>query len=298
MLSLNGAVADSATMFRRLIGEDIDLRVVPGAARDQVKADPTQLEQILINLAVNARDAMPRGGRLVIETANVELDEAFVRQHPGSRPGPHVRLSVSDSGVGMSAEIQARAFEPFFTTKEQGKGTGLGLATVYGIVKQHDGCIELKSAPGEGTTVSIYLPRIEAAQDAPMEKAMAGTPGGSETILLVEDEDEVRELAREILEMHGYTVIDAASGAEALRVCRQCETPFHLLLTDVVMPGMSGRELGRQVETLWPTTKVVYMSGYTDDALGHHGVLEPGIILLEKPFTPESLLSAVRSALD
>ncbi len=298
-LSLNSAVADSVAMFRRLIGEDIDLVVTPGARLDRVKADPTQLEQILINLAVNARDAMPRGGRLAIETANVELGDAFVRQHPGARPGPHVLLSVSDNGVGMSAEIQARAFEPFFTTKEQGKGTGLGLATVYGIVKQHDGCIELKGAPGEGTTVSIYLPLIEEAQDAPATASTAaGMSGGSETILLVEDEDEVRELAREILEMNGYTVIDAASGAEALRVCRQHEDPIHLLLTDVVMPGMSGRELGRQLETLRPTTKVVYMSGYTDDALGHHGVLEPGIILLEKPFTPESLLRAVRSGLD
>jgi GAF domain-containing protein len=299
VLSLNGAVADSAAMFRRLIGEDIDLRVVPGAALDQVKADPTQLEQILINLAVNARDAMPRGGRLVIETANVELDEAFVSRHPGSRTGPHVMLSVGDSGVGMTADVQARAFEPFFTTKEKGKGTGLGLATVYGIVKQHEGYVALKSAPGEGTTCSIYLPRFEepSAVVEP-ERAPAAAPGRSETILLVEDEDEVRELTREMLEAGGYTVIDAGSGAEALRVCRQHPDRVHLLLTDVVMPGMSGHELALQLATLRPDTKVVYMSGYTDDALGHHGVLEPGVILLEKPFTPDSLLAAVRSALD
>ncbi len=299
VLSLNSAVTDSAAMFRRLIGEDINLVVVPGAGLDRVKADPTQLEQILINLAINARDAMPQGGRLVIETANVDLGDAFVSGHLGSRPGPHVMLSVSDSGGGMSPEVQARAFEPFFTTKEKSNGTGLGLATVYGIVKQHDGYIELKSALGEGTTVSIYLPRVEEpAAVAEPERAPAAAPGGSETILLVEDEDEVRELAREILEASGYTVIDAGSGAEALRVCRQHPDRVHLLLTDVVMPGMSGRELARQVATLRPETKVVYTSGYTDDALGHHGVLEPGIILLEKPFTPDSLLEAVRSALD
>ncbi|MBI2162455.1 MAG: GAF domain-containing protein, partial [Candidatus Rokubacteria bacterium] len=248
VLSLNNAVADAAAMFRRLIGEDIDLVVVPGAGLDRVKADPTQLEQILINLAVNARDAMPRGGRLVIETANVELGDAFVSRHPGARTGPHVMLSVSDNGVGMSREVQARAFEPFFTTKDKGKGTGLGLATVYGIVKQHEGYIELKSTPGEGATVSIYLPRVEEPPAAiEPERAPAAPPGGSETILLVEDEDEVRELAREVLETNGYTVIDAASGAEALRVCRQHPDRVHLLLTDVVMPGMSGRELVREI---------------------------------------------------
>jgi GAF domain-containing protein/ActR/RegA family two-component response regulator len=298
VLSLNSAVTDAAAMFRRLIGEDINLVVIPGAGLDRVKADPTQLEQILINLAVNARDAMPRGGRLVIETADVELGEAFVGKHPGSRPGPHVVLSVTDSGVGISPEVQAHIFEPFFTTKEKGKGTGLGLATVYGIVKQHEGYIGVQSAPGRGATFSIYLPRVEEVQDPPAtQRAAAGAPGGSETILLVEDEDEVRELAREILEMNGYTVLDAASGAEALRVCRQRQDPIHLLLTDVVMPGMSGPELARQAEALRPEAKVVYVSGYTDDALGRHGVLEPGIILLAKPFTPDSLLGAVRGAL-
>jgi GAF domain-containing protein len=298
VLSLNSAVTDTASMFRRLIGEDINLIVVPGAGLDRVRVDPTQLEQILINLAVNARDAMPRGGRLVIETANVELGEAFVRHHPGSRPGPHVMLSVSDNGVGMSAEIQARIFEPFFTTKDLGKGTGLGLATVYGIVKQHDGYIAVKSEPSEGTTFSIYLPRAEDIEEVAATAKAGAAPGGSETIILVEDEDDVRELAREILEMNGYRVLQAAHGAEALRACRQHQDRVHLLLTDVVMPGMSGRDLAREVEGLHPETRVVYMSGYTADALGKHGVLEPGIILLEKPFTPDTLLTAVRSALD
>ncbi len=299
VLSLNNAVTETAVMFRRLIGEDINLVVVPGAGLDRVKADPTQLEQILINLAVNARDAMPRGGRLVIETADVELGEPFVRHHPGSRPGPYVMLTVSDDGCGMSPEIQARIFEPFFTTKEKGKGTGLGLATVYGIVKQHDGYIAVKSAPGEGTTFSVYLPRAEDGDEVAAAAAVAGAaPGGSETILLVEDEDDVRELAREILEMNGYRVLEAAQGTEALRICRESQDPVHLLLTDVVMPGMSGRDLAREVERLRPETRVVYMSGYTDDALGKHGVLEPGVILLEKPFTPDTLLTAVRSALD
>jgi CheY-like chemotaxis protein len=292
-------VADSAAMFRRLIGEDIDLRVVPGAALDQVKADPTQLEQILINLAVNARDAMPRGGRLVIETANVELDEAFVSRHPGSRTGPHVMLSVGDSGVGMTADVQARAFEPFFTTKEKGKGTGLGLATVYGIVKQHEGYVALKSAPGEGTTCSIYLPRFEepSAVVEP-ERAPAAAPGRSETILLVEDEDEVRELTREMLEAGGYTVIDAGSGAEALRVCRQHPDRVHLLLTDVVMPGMSGRDLAARLADIRPQMKVLYTSGYTDDAILRHGVLNEAVHFIQKPYATAELRRKVREVLE
>jgi len=252
-----------------------------------------------MNLAINARDAMPRGGRLAIETADVDLSEAFAREHPGAGTGPHVRLSVSDDGVGMSAEVQARIFEPFFTTKDKGRGTGLGLAMVYGIVKQHDGYIDVQSVPGKGTTFEVYLPCAEDAENN-VEPGVeqAGESRGSETILLVEDEGDVRELTREILEMAGYTVLEAARGAEALRLCRESNQAIDLLLTDVVMPQMSGPELAREVAELRPGTKVVYMSGYTDDALGHHGVLDPDIILLPKPFTPESLMSRLRLALD
>jgi signal transduction histidine kinase len=298
ILGLNAVVTELAVMLRRLIGEDINLAIVPGAGLDRVKADPGQLEQVLMNLAVNARDAMPQGGRLVIETATVELGEAFVRERPGARPGPHVRLSVTDEGAGMTPEVQARMFEPFFTTKETGRGTGLGLSTVYGIVKQHNGYIDVRSAPGEGTVFEIYLPRVDTEAIVETEEGTAGAPRGSETILLVEDEDEVRELAREILEMNGYTVLAAPHGPDALRVCRHHQGPIHLLLSDVVMPQMSGRELARQLAAVRPDTKVAYMSGYTDDALGHHGVLDPDVVLLPKPFTPDSLLAGVRRALD
>ena len=299
VLHVNAAVGESVSMLRRLIGEDITLVTLPNARLDRVKADPTQLEQVLMNLAINARDAMPRGGRLAIETADVNLGEGFAREHPGAGTGPHVRLSVSDDGVGMSAEVQARIFEPFFTTKDKGRGTGLGLAMVYGIVKQHDGYIDVQSVPGKGTTFEVYLPCAEDAENN-VEPGVeqAGESRGSETILLVEDEGDVRELTREILEMAGYTVLEAARGAEALRLCRESNQAIDLLLTDVVMPQMSGPELAREVAELRPGTKIVYMSGYTDDALGHHGVLDPDIILLPKPFTPESLMSRLRLALD
>jgi GAF domain-containing protein/ActR/RegA family two-component response regulator len=299
VLQLNGAVGESVAMLQRLIGEHITLTTVAGARRDRVKADPTQLEQVLMNLAINARDAMPRGGRLTIETADVELDDAFAREHPGAGTGPHVRLSVSDDGVGMSAEIQARIFEPFFTTKEKGRGTGLGLSMVYGIVKQHGGYVGVRSEEDRGTTFEIYLPCAVAVDEGRADQGSEGGESrGSETILLVEDEADVRELTREILEMAGYTVLEAARGDEALRLYRDSARPIDLLLTDVVMPHMSGPELARRIRELRPRTKVVYMSGYTDDALGHHGVLDPDIILLPKPFTPESLMQHLRRALD
>jgi CheY-like chemotaxis protein len=230
----------------------------------------------------------------------VELDEAFVREHPDATIGPHVRLAVTDNGVGMSPEIVARIFEPFFTTKDKGRGTGLGLSMVYGIVKQHNGCIGVRSVEGKGTTFDIYLPYVdEATQPAEPEiERRTTSPRGSETILLVEDEADVRELAREILEMAGYTVREAPTGTDALRLCAQHADEICLLLTDVVMPQMSGPELARQVEEIRPGIRVVYMSGYTDDALGHHGVLDPGIILLPKPFTPDGLLKGLRQALD
>jgi len=299
ILSLNGVVSESVSMLRRLIGEDIALVTLPGAQHDRVKADPTQLEQVLMNLAINARDAMPLGGRLAIETTDVDLDDAFVREHHGAVPGPHVRLSVTDDGVGMSAEVQARIFEPFFSTKDKSRGTGLGLSMVYGIVKQHEGYIDVQSAPGKGTTFAIYLSRVDDAESHAEPGVEGGDASrGSETILLVEDENDVRELTREILEMSGYTVLEAARGQDALRLCLASEHPIDLLLTDVVMPQMSGPELARQVAELRPKTKVVYMSGYTDDALGHHGVLDPDVVLLTKPFTPESLMRSLRLALD
>ena len=300
IVSVSALVQDVAALFRRLLGEDIELTLITTAEPDRATADPIQLEQVLMNLAVNARDAMPQGGKLTITTASVDLDEAFVRQHPGARRGPHVALSVSDSGSGMTPEVLARVFEPFFTTKGPGKGTGLGLSTVYGIVKQHEGYVQAVSEPGHGTTFTIYLPsRTEGVDEvSTLERTEPTIPRGSETILLVEDEDEVRELAREILEMNGYTVLEASHGAEALHVCREHTAPIELLLTDVVMPGMSGRELARHLVALRPHIKVLYMSGYSDDALGNHGVLDPDILLLAKPFTPESLLGALRRALD
>ena len=299
VLRLNGTVGESVSMLQRLIGEHITLTTVAGARRDRVKADPTQLEQVLMNLAINARDAMRGGGRLNIETADVELDDAFAREHPGAGTGPHVRLSVADDGVGMSAAIQARIFEPFFKTKEKGQGTGLGLSMVYGIVKQHGGYVGVHSEEGRGTTFEIYLPCVlDIDEERADLRPEGGESHGSETILLVEDEDDVRELTREILEMAGYTVLEAAPGDEALRLCRDSARPIDLLLTDVVMPQMSGPELARRILELRPRTKVVYMSGYPDDALGHHGVLDPDIILLPKPFTRESLMQHVRRALD
>ena len=300
VLHLNAAVGESVSMLQRLIGEHITLTTAPNARRDRVKADPTQLEQILMNLAINARDAMPRGGRLTIETGDVDLDETFAREHPGAGTGPHIRLAVSDDGVGMSAEIQGRIFEPFFTTKDKGRGTGLGLSMVYGIVKQHGGYIGVRSEEGHGTTFEIYLPCAPEMEDTRAEQGpeRGAESRGSETILLVEDEGDVRELTREILEMAGYTVLEAARGDEALRLCRDSAKPIDLLLTDVVMPQMSGPELARHIAELRPGTKVVYMSGYTDDALGHHGVLDPEIVLLPKPFTPESLMQHLRLALD
>ena len=299
VLDLNAVAADMRDMLGRLIGEDIALVTSPSLELGRVKADRGQIEQVVMNLAVNARDAMPQGGRLIIETENVDLDAEYVRRHVGARPGPHVMLAVSDSGVGIPREIERHIFEPFFTTKEPGKGTGLGLATVYGIVKQSGGYIECDSEPGRGTTFRIYLPRVDVP--APGVERLgrpADAAGGTETILLVEDEEGVRELARDILRATGYTVIEARDGAEALLLSERHQGPLDLLLTDVVMPRMSGRELAERLTPLRPDLSVLYMSGYTDDAVIRHGVLGAGTAFLQKPFTPAILVGRVRETLD
>jgi len=294
VLDLNGVVAGMAQMLKPLIGETIELVTSLDPVLGRVKADPAQIEQIVLNLAVNARDAMPQGGRLTIETGNVELDSTFAETHPGSSAGPHTMLSVRDTGTGMSPDVQAHLFEPFFTTKGVGKGTGLGLATVYGIVKQHGGYIRIESAPGAGTAVRIYFARVAPLTDAAPAPATDAPPAvGSGTVLVVEDEGELRDLATEVLGIAGYTVLSAASPSAALDIAHRHAGPIHLLLTDVVMPEMSGRDLADRLVRTRPAMKILYMSGYTDDAIVHHGVLDPGTVLLQKPFTPDKLTRMV-----
>jgi len=298
VVDLNEVVADTERMLRRLIGEDVELITLPDPELGRVRADPRQLQQVILNLAVNARDAMPHGGKLTIETANVELDETYARQHAAITPGAYVMLAVSDTGHGMDAETRSRIFEPFFTTKEQGKGTGLGLAMVYGIVKQSNGDIWVYSEPGQGTTFKLYFPRVDDAERPAPPGAPQEIPHGTETILLVEDEPQVRALARRVLEACGYTVLEAARGDEALQCCQQHAEPIHLLLTDVVMPGMGGPAVARLMARVHPEIKVLYMSGYTDAAVARHGMLEAGAALLQKPFTPTTLAQQVRRVLD
>ena len=302
VLDLGAVVAGIEPVLRRLIGEDIEVSVARDPGPAWVAGDSSQLEQVVLNLAVNARDAMPHGGRLALATRSLELDEAFVRRHPAARPGPHVMVSATDTGHGMDAETRARIFEPFFTTKSTGKGTGLGLATVYGIVKQHDGYIAVDSAPGAGTTFVVYLPRVEApAPEAAVDAAPAARggadAGATRTVLVVEDEEAVCDLAVDILGVAGFHVVSARSPEAALVTSAEHPGAIDLLLTDVVMPGMSGRELAERVAGSRPDTAVLYMSGYSAEALGHRGVLDPGIALLVKPFTPASLVQAVRTAL-
>jgi PAS domain S-box-containing protein len=299
VIDLNALITDLDKMLRRVIGEDIELVTVIAEDLGRVKVDPGQIEQVIMNLAVNARDAMPKGGKLSIETANVELDEAYGRSHAAVKPGRYVMLSVTDTGVGMTQEVKERVFEPFFTIKEKGKGTGLGLSTVYGIVKQSGGNIWVYSEVGKGTTFKIYLPRVDEAPDERKEKAVAEElPRGNETILLVEDEEDVRKLAVRVLERQGYKVLEAAQGSDALLICEQHEGPTHLMVTDMVMPGMSGRELAENLSSLHPEIKVLYMSGYTDNTIAHHGILEPGLNYIQKPFSVEGLIRKVREALD
>ncbi len=299
VLDLNVLVADVEKMLRRLIGEDIELRTMLARDLGAVQADPGQLQQVIMNLAVNARDAMPQGGKLTIETADAELDETYAQEHVPTQAGRYVMLAVTDTGIGMDANIKAHVFEPFFTTKEKGKGTGLGLATVYGIVKQSGGYIWVYSEPGHGTTFKIYLPRIEGTPPPTAPKPAAPESlRGSETVLLVEDEAAVRNLTRRVLEGYGYAVLTTENGHEALQAAQERQGPIHLLVTDVVMPKMGGRELAQRLAPGRPEMKVLYLSGYTDNAIVHHGVLEPGIAFLQKPFTPQSLARKVREVLD
>jgi PAS domain S-box-containing protein len=300
VIEVNALVSDLEKMLRRLLGEDVELgtRLAPTTGR--VKADPGQLEQVIMNLAVNARDAMPNGGKLTLETANVDLDEGYAADHYPARAGPFVLLAVSDTGSGMSAETQAHMFEPFFTTKEKGKGTGLGLATVYGIVKQSGGFIWVYSEVGHGTTFKIYLPRVEELAERPSQPAQtpARAARGTETVLVVEDEAPVRSVARQVLERHGYTVLEAPSAEAALDIATRYSGIIHLLLTDVVMPGLNGRELASRLANLRPEARVIFMSGYTGDDVTRHGVLEPGSTYVQKPFTPDAIARRVREVLD
>jgi two-component system cell cycle sensor histidine kinase/response regulator CckA len=296
---LNAILTNLHNMLRRLIGEDIELTTLLAEDLGRVKTDIGWIEQAIMNLVVNARDAMPSGGKLTIETGNAELDDAYVSGRIGVKPGRYVVLSVSDTGVGMTPEVRERLFEPFFSTKEKDKGTGLGLSTVYGIVKQSDGDIWVYSEPGKGSTFKIYLPRVDEPSEEPREKVSGDELlRGSERILLVEDEEDVRKLAALVLERQGYKVLAARDGDEALLVCERHKDPIHLMLTDVVMPGMGGHELAKRLESLHPEMKVLYMSGYTDDAIVLHGVLVEGVNYIQKPFTVDALTRKVREVLE
>jgi PAS domain S-box-containing protein len=298
VVDLNSVVTETEKMLRRLIGEHVEMTVVPGPELGRVRVDLGQVDQILMNLVVNARDAMPRGGKIVIETANAELDETSLIQYSYAKPGRYVMLSVSDTGAGMDKETQAHIFEPFYTTKGPGQGTGLGLSTVYGIVKQSEGYIWVYSESGKGARFKIYLPRVDAVAEPTSTALESAVVGGSETILLVEDDDAMRELTRSCLESGGYAVLDAANGKSALQDAARLNAPIHLLVTDVVMPGMSGAVLARRLVTEHSRMKVLYMSGYTGDLIAQQGILDRRVLLLEKPFTKEALLRKVRKALD
>ena len=285
-------------MLARVVGENLNLVTRMAPSVGNVRADAGQIEQVIMNLVVNARDAMPRGGRLTIETANVDLDEVYSQRHPVVRPGRYVMVAVSDTGVGMDAETQARIFEPFFTTKEKGKGTGLGLSTVYGIVKQSGGNIWVYSEPGKGTTFKVYLPRVEEAAPEGVTPSASLLPAiGTETILLVEDEPSIRALSRRILEERGYRVLDAGSGKDALERVQREAGPIHLLLTDLIMPDMAGTELASRMQKLNPDLRILFMSGYTDDGVVRNGQLGKRHAFLQKPFTPQTLARKVREVL-
>ena len=299
IVDLNEVVGRMDKMLQRVIGEDITLRMVAAPALGRVKVDPGQIEQVIMNLAVNARDAMPKGGHLTIETAEIDADDGHLLKHPGGTRGPQIMLAVTDTGVGMPPDVQSKIFEPFFTTKERGKGTGLGLSTVFGIVRQSGGTIWVYSEPGRGTTFKLYFPRCD--ETPTQESAGVSLPPtlrGSETLLLVEDDEQLRLMGKTILTRNGYRVLAAASGGEALAVCASVPDEIHLLVTDVVMPHMNGRELAEQALRLRPGLRILYVSGYTDNTVLHHGGFDLGIAFLQKPITPDSLLRKVREVLD
>jgi PAS domain S-box-containing protein len=298
VLDMNDVVTSMIKMFSRVIGENIEMAFVPGANLGRTKADPGQIEQVLLNLVVNARDAMPTGGRLTIETSNVQLDRSYAAGHASVEPGPYIMLTVTDTGCGMDAETQSRIFEPFFTTKEAGKGTGLGLATVYGVVKQSGGYIWVYSEVGCGSTFKIYLPEVTEEIEVPaIEQETRGSSAGSETILFVEDEQSVRELVRDYLQGVGYRVLDAGDGIEALEIARSHKGVIHILITDVVMPRLSGRDLAVKLSSERPGAKVLFVSGYTDDTIVRHGALDGGVAFLQKPFNLKALAEKIREVL-
>jgi two-component system, cell cycle sensor histidine kinase and response regulator CckA len=298
VMDLNESIRESTSMVSRLLNESVELVTVLDPHLGHVEADPSQLNQLLVNLAVNARDAMPHGGRLTIETDNVSIDDEEAQRHPSFRPGSYVMLAVSDTGIGIQNDVLPHIFEPFFTTKEHGKGTGLGLSMVYGIVKQSGGWIWVSSEVGRGTTFKVYLPRVEGALSVIGAPAALDSPRGDETVLVVEDQQEVRSLMLHVLRTHGYDVIEAAEGASAVAACEAVARPISLLVTDVVMPGMSGPTLAAHLRTVRPDMRVLYVSGYTDAAVFEHGTGEQPVTFLQKPFTPSQLTRKVREVLD
>jgi two-component system cell cycle sensor histidine kinase/response regulator CckA len=298
VVDLNQIIAGMERLVGRLLGADVEVTLLPAARLGKVKADPGQIEQIVMNLVVNARDAMPQGGRLTVQTNNMELDEHYASEHLGVTAGPHVMLAVTDTGIGMDKETLAQVFEPFFTTKEKGKGTGLGLSIVFGIVKQSGGHVWVYSEPGKGTTFKVYLPRTDARADvSPSQPPPAEGGRGSETILLVEDDEQVRAVARGILRRSGYTVLEAPGAGEALLVVEQYGARINLIVTDVVLPRMNGPQLVERIRISRSDIKVLFMSGYTDEAIIQHGLLDSGVVFLQKPITPDSLTRKVREAL-
>lgn len=297
LMDLNESIAGMDGMFRRVLGAEIELRTIQARELQRVRADHGQVDQILLNLVVNARDAMPKGGTLTIETGNVDLDEEYAREHVGTNPGPHVMLAVSDTGTGMDKATQAKVFEPFFTTKPTGKGTGIGLATVYGIVQQSGGSVWLYSELGKGTTFKVYFPVAVATAEHSVLPAAVLPAGEGKTILLAEDDPQLRRLVAGILERNGHRVLVAAGPVEAVGISQKEQETIHLLLTDVMMPDMNGRELAERLRMARPEMKVLYMSGYTGDVAVNHGMLEAGASFLQKPITPKALLQSVRESL-
>jgi two-component system, cell cycle sensor histidine kinase and response regulator CckA len=298
-LNLNETIDATSSMLRRLIPENIDVVVYAHPGLGLIYADPGQIQQILMNLVVNARDAMPGGGKLTIETANVDYDEEYIRNHPVTKPGPYVMMAISDNGAGMDERTRTHLFEPFFTTKEKGKGTGLGLSTVYGIVKQSDGFIWVYSEPGQGASFKIYFPRVEGmASRFEEETDIVGTDQGVETILIAEDEDSVRNLAVRVLRERGYVVLEASNGQDALEVVQKFSGEIHLAITDVIMPGINGKDLIARIKSMRPNIKALFVSGYTDNAIVHHGVLDSGVEFLQKPFSIRNLARKIREMLN